>query len=251
MWIVQEVSIVWILSAMGEIDAVGIYKGCFGHDPDTFQKNKAFSPSNPTLSQASGVLSEVNLKVVIQPGRVAISFTPPDQEIELAQPNLAIDFHRAMQFAEDASKLDSGAFGTVVRVAMHLRAAMPVGTYAETAQSVFGMMKSGLPVDGATDVSFNINRRTELIPDHKVNRLVKFSIFSIELAIATDQGQLTQVNAGFLEAPSAVSLLLDLNNVPDRGVLDQDTQRRLFSAYAAEIGRLVDAKSPVEALWMD
>jgi len=250
-WQLQSIQIVWFASTLNLPEAQDIYTLVAGRDPDTYQVNRSTAQSGGVMSQASGEVDGMTTTVVLHPGRISMHVAPVPQLVEVTQPFLSIDLHQAIAFTGKASALVSQNIPSIIRNAMVANVQKPVASYAEAATLIFEMAQCQLPVDSLSDLEFQLNRRASLGDGLLVNRLLRFNIMGIELHV-TVPGQSQTSAPGFgspIEDKFAVSLAIDLNNVPDRGTLSQETQKRLFSFYQSEFQRLIADEQPLARLW--
>lgn len=212
MWKATSVQMAFFVSTSTAIDAEKLYTDAYGVEPNSAQKNRVVSPTNPILSQALGSDDDLQYIIQVQPGRVDFFVTPAEKPEKSVDPyaNLIETRHglsMLMQAAENcAEQLAS------LRVAIIANLAEPVSSYQEGSAKVAEMIGTALPLSDGSDIQFQWNVPIAWDRDYRINRLLRVAILGFQQVAF--QNAVGQPLIPISEEKFATSLMIDVNTVP-------------------------------------
>ncbi|MBN2628952.1 MAG: hypothetical protein JXR75_00265 [Rhodobacteraceae bacterium] len=248
MWKLQTIQAIWFITDLNVTPANTLFKIAFGHDPDNFQTNRALGPGNSFLSHAAGHIDGMTVTFSVQPGRLSLAITPFQQEIDFSQPFLSIDQASATEMHARAANAISEYLNGVVRNATVASFVMPVASYAEAAQVIFGLTHTDLSAENVSDIEFQMNRPTTADDGAVVNRLLKYNVLGMQVVVGNQPG-IAATHEALRSDLHAVSLMIDVNVVPNRGILDSAIQKSLFKLYMEQVLHVLDENGSALSLW--
>jgi hypothetical protein len=247
-WDASSIQLVWFSQQTMTFSAGEVFAKLFGAEPETIRNNRTLTPAAPFSSLASGAIVDGQGQVVISPGRVDVSITPPMTE--------AGDIIHIKNTPDVLSALVSSCSATVSVPDVYRLALVttllspPVASLSEASAAINERIGKAVPFDDALDVQFQVNRRMTAHFDGAtlVNRLLRFSVAVTQQFLVGVVGLGQQVPQASPTSESiGASLAIDLNNVPTGNMLSAEQQTALWQEYLTETLRIRD-DGGIEAL---
>lgn len=215
---IQNLQIAVFTQATCSASAEEIYSAIFRETATSSQKNKFPQPQAPFLSIASGELDRKNLSVQINNGRVdffirGIPANSDDLNLELVDPSWAFS-----HFENNYSAI-AGRLGQVYRLAVVTNSGEICSTEADAVSAFGNAIGLKFPEKGitATDLNFQINRRTTLATGVLVNRLTRYNVDLLALMDGSIPPNMPNLMHGIVRPLKQVLVLntmMDINTVP-------------------------------------
>lgn len=224
----------FFLSPSDTLDVRTLFSSAFQIDADQTRTNKTPTPQLPFLSAASASAEDGYRVVQALPGRIDFLRTAPDPTESSRQQTLLAwekELYALLTGVAQASfPMD------VVRLALNIELLSYVPNYEEGARALYNSMGIEPIAEKASDLVFQINKRTTLTGHDNlaVNRIVQLSVVEIQKLIFTMPGQNT------LTAPEvryAARRQLDFNTVPSGRTFNAEQRAPILEALAEEIAK--------------
>lgn len=238
----QSLQAVWFTPGGIKASAGDLYQAFHREQAATTQSFTAAG-----VSIASGTKGSCHLKIQVSPGRIDYVLESTPLGVQSTQLPLA---PRPLSLLSDIGTTVDEFLVTCDQACVTIKDALRVALLANTARKadsqaraneIFAAQtKFSLPFDDATDLLFQINRKTSLtsVPDVEINRFMKWAAVLVHTLTLTNMGPPSTPVANSL---NLVTLSVDINTMSTGSILSADQQRSIFNEIAAEAKRLSQA----------
>ena len=245
MWNAATLQLSYFVTSNIGLDAEALFTQGFLAEPESVQRNRVVSASNPNLSVATGVKDGYQVSVQVQPGR-ADFFVTPDGSQDLAENQLVRLFPTEGGLAILTFAEQQLALSNVIRVAIVLQLCDPIVSYDFGARAIQELVGTKFPLSPGSDLLFQMNVRKVAGSGHELNRLLRTGILAFhEVAVSLSQdSQAVPIS----DVRFATSLMIDVNCVQLPVPIDVAEQHTLFRAIHGEVMNLANAANAFEVL---
>jgi hypothetical protein len=241
-WPLQSLQIAWFLTSVEGIRAQAVFEAIFGEEPQNIQTNKLPNPANPFFGVASGAVDGIQGQVQVQPGRVDLVLTPPNDDPTQDLP--LFDAHTTI--SKIVEQIKKPSFPPAFRCAMVANLAHPAPDLQAAADIFVQTTGITLPMSDVSDLILQLNRRKHLSSTIELNRLMRYSIanfqsFVIEMIPNIGMpGQTVPIS----KQTFATMLALDFNTVPNGKTFEGEEINTIFDQAATELLRVATIGTP-------
>lgn len=213
--------------------------------PETTQRNRTLSVTNPFFSVASGTIDGLLFSVQVQPGRVDFHVLPPQvDEVSLDGDIPLFDCEPVLQKLIDVVEALGVLALPVTRVALVPSLLKPVADYAHASQMIAEFLAADISRDSLSDLLFQVARRKNLDGHQVFNRLLRLSVLSYQAFGVIQDAQ----RMPFAEAKLGVLLMLDFNTVPGTSPFNPGRQLEIAMRLRDELLEVAKSESPVRSI---
>ena len=247
MWQANAVQLALFCLSVDGIDAQELFELGLGEDPETSQRSRTISQTNPFLSVASGMVADLQFVVQVQAGRIDVIVSPSqgaEVNLDAGIPTFECPpvLERLVRFVEAIMPKSL----PIVRVALVVNLCKPEETYREAAEVIGSMLGMDVARDELSDLSFQVNRRKMLPSGQEMNRLVRLGVLAVQAFTFRNPQEGGPVPLSVNQI--GVGLMLDFNTVPAAVAFSPAVQVELATHLKDEILLVGGADNPVRSI---